>query len=421
MTFSFNASLSGLNANSNALSVVGNNIANANTVGFRGSQITFSDVFANTYGARLNGAGLSIQVGDGVQTSSIQTNLAQGTLNESASSLHTAIQGNGFFVVEQSDETLSYTRAGDFVLNNEGYLITPRGDRVQGYAAIGGVITPGSSLTAIRIPIGSTLAPQLTSNASMKINLNTNAVTGTDFHATIQVYDSRGTNRTLDITFTRMADGSFDATATLDGTATELSANGGAPGTTPVNFTFDVNGNLLTPTQFSIQPDQSTLGGAVLPSIEINLRETNPDGSLGAYNVVSYARPSSNSANNQDGFPPGELSGSSIDPNGIVLAIFSNGQTRPIGQFALATFNSSEGLSRRGDNLFAETLASNQATVGAPGSGGRGLISGGFLEQSNVNITTEFVKLIEAQRGFQSNSRVVSTLNQTFQDLLQII
>lgn len=421
MGFSFNASLSGLNANSNALGVVGNNIANANTAGFRSSSITFSDVFANSFGARLNGAGLSLQIGDGVQTSSIQTNLAQGTLNESSNPLHTAIQGNGFFVVKGTDETLSYTRAGDFVLNNEGYLITPRGDQVQGYAAVNGTITPGSALTSLRIPIGQTLPPNTTTNASMKVNLNTNAALGADFHATIQVYDSRGTTRTLDVQFTRLADGSFDATATLDGAAAQLSSNGGAPGVAPVNFSFDSGGNLLSPTQFSIQPDQTQLGGAVLPSIEINLREPNPDGTPGPFNIVSYARPSSNSANNQDGFPPGELSGSSIDPTGTILAIFTNGQTRPIGQYALATFNSSEGLSRRGDNLFAETLASNQATVGAPGSGGRGLISGGYLEQSNVNITNEFVKLIEAQRGFQANSKVINNINETFQALLQVI
>lgn len=421
MGFSFNASLSGLNANSNALGVVGNNIANANTVGFRSSSITFSDVFANTYGARLNGAGLSLQIGDGVQTSSIQTNLAQGTLNESASPLHTAIQGNGFFVVKGSDESMAYTRAGDFVLNNEGYLITPKGDQVQGYAAVNGTITPGSSLTSLRIPIGQTLPPNPTTNASMKINLNTNANTGDAFHATIQVYDSKGTTRTMDIQFTRLANGTFDATATLDGVAAQLTENGGTSGTTPVNFSFDSSGNLVSPTQFSIEPDQTALGGATLPSVEINLRETNPDGTPGAFNIVSYARPSSNSSNNQDGFPPGELSGSSIDPNGVLLAIFTNGQTRPIGQYALATFNSSEGLSRRGDNLFAETLASNQATIGAPGSGGRGLISGGYLEQSNVNITNEFVKLIEAQRGFQANSKVINNLNETFQALLQVV
>jgi len=421
MPFSFNASLSGLNANSNALNVVGNNIANANTVGFRGSQITFSDVFANTYGVRLNGAGLSLQIGDGVQTASIQTNQSQGALNESTSSLHTAIQGNGFFVVKQKDNSLSFTRAGDFTINNQGYLITPRGDEVQGYAAINGTITPGSTLSSLRLPIGQTLSPQMTTNASMKINLDSQTATGATFHAPIQVYDSRGTRRTLDMTFTRLADGSFDGTATLDGNPAQLSSNGGASGSAPVNFTFDASGNLTNPTQFSIQPDQTQLGGASLPSIEIKLRETNPDGSPGAFNIVSYAQQSSTSANNQDGFPPGELSGSSIDPNGVILAVFSNGQTRPIGQYALAMFNSAEGLSRRGDNLFAETLASNQATIGAPRSGGRGAIAGGYLEQSNVNLTNEFVKLIEAQRGFQSNSRVITSLNQTFQDLLQII
>lgn len=421
MSFSFNAALSGLNANSNALSVVGNNIANANTVGFRSSSISFADVFANSYGARLNGAGLTLQIGDGVQTSSIQTNLSQGTMNESGSPLHTAVQGNGFFIVRQPDGTDSYTRAGDFVLNNEGYLITPRGDEVQGYVAVGGVITPGSALNSLRIPIGQTLPPQMSTSASMRLNLNTNASTGAQFHATMQVYDSRGTTRTMDITFTRLANGSFDASATLDGTATQLASNGGAPGAAPVNFTFDSSGNQLTPSQFSIHPDQTTLGGALLPSVEIELRETNPDGSPGAFNFVSYDRPSAVSATNQDGFPAGELSGSSIDPNGLILAIFSNGQTRPIGQYALATFNSSEGLSRRGDNLFAETLASNQATIGAPGSGGRGLIQGGYLEQSNVNIANEFVKLIEAQRGYQANSRVINTLNDTFQALLQVV
>ncbi len=421
MAFSFNAALSGLNANSNALSVVGNNISNANTIGFRSSSITFSDVFANSYGARLNGAGLSLQIGDGVQTSSIQTNFSQGTLAESNSQLHGAIQGNGFFVVRNAEGNMNYTRAGDFTVNNQGYLITPGGNQIQGYAANSGVVTPGSALSSLRLPIGQTLAPQTTTNASLRINLDTNAATGSDFHATMQIIDSRGTTRTMDMEFTRLADGSFDMTATVDGNPAELSANGGAPVNTPVNFTFDSSGNLTSPTSLAVIPDQGQLGGATLPSVEINLRETNPDGTPGAFNMVSYARPSAVSSTTQDGFPSGELSGSSVDPNGVIYAIFSNGQSRPVGQFALATFNSSEGLSRLGGNMFAETLASNQATIGAPGSGGRGFIAGGYLEQSNVSITNEFVKLIEAQRGFQSNSKVINTLNQTLQDLLQIL
>ncbi len=421
MTFSFNAALSGLNANSNALSVVGNNIANANTIGFRSSTITFADVFANSYGARLNGAGLALQIGDGVQTASIQTNLSQGTLNEASSQLHAAVQGNGFFVVRNSEGALNYTRAGDFTIDNQGYLITPGGLQVQGYSAVNGVVTPGSSLTSLRIPIGQTLPPNTTTNATLRINLNSDAVTGSTFHATMEVFDSRGTSRTMDMTYTRLADGSFDMTATIDGTPAQLSANGGPAAGTPVNFVFDSLGNLTSPTSLAVVPDQTQLGGATLPNIDINLRETNPDGTPGAFNIVSYARVSNFSATTQDGFPAGELSGASIDPNGVILAIFSNGQSRPIGQYGLATFNSSEGLSRLGGNLFAETLASNQATIGAPGSGGRGLIAGGYLEQSNVNITNEFVKLIEAQRGFQANSRVINSLNETFQSLLQVI
>lgn len=421
MTFSFNASLSGLNANSNALNVIGNNIANANTIGFRSSTITFADVFANSFGARLNGAGLSLQIGDGVRTSSIQTNFTQGTLNESTSPLHVAIQGNGFFVAQNSAGNLAYTRAGDFTINNQGNLTTPDGSQVQGYAAVNGVITPGSALTSLRIPIGQTLAPQVTTNATLRLNLDSQAATASEFHATMQVYDSRGTSRTMDMTFTRLANGSFDMSATIDGNPAQLSADGNAPVATPVNFTFDANGNLLTPTSLSVVPDQTQLGGASLPTIAINLRETNPDGSPGAFNITGYSRPSAVSATTQDGFPAGELNGAAVDPNGVIYAIFSNGQSRPIGQYALATFNSAEGLSRLGGNMFAETLASNQATIGAPGTGGRGIIAGGYLEQSNVNITNEFVRLIEAQRGFQANSRVITSLNQTFQDLLQII
>ncbi len=421
MTFSFNTALSGLNANSNALNVVGNNIANANTIGFRSSTITFADIFANSSGARLNGAGLSLGIGDGVRTSSVQTNFSQGSFNESNSPIHAAIQGNGFFVARNSEGNLNYTRAGDFVINNQGFVITPTGSQVQGYSATNGVITPGSALTSLRIPIGQTLAPQVTTNATMRINLNSGSATGANFHSTMQVYDSRGTARTMDMTFTRLADGSFDMTATIDGNPAQLSENGNAPTASPVNFTFDSNGVLTSPTSLSVVPDQTQLGGAALPAIAINLRETNADGSPGAFNLTSYSRPSAVSATTQDGFPAGELNGASVDPNGVIFAVFSNGQSRPIGQYALATFNSEEGLSRLGGNMFAETLASNQATIGAPGSGGRGLIAGGYLEQSNVNITNEFVKLIEAQRGFQANSRVITTLNQTFQDLLQII
>jgi flagellar hook protein FlgE len=422
MTFSFNAALSGLNANSTALSVTGNNIANANTIGFRASSMTFMDVFANRSGARLNGAGNSMQVGDGVQTGAIHTNFSQGSLNESSSPLHVAIQGSGYFVVKNADGSTGYTRAGDFSVSNKGYLVSSNGGLVQGYQAVKGVIPTGATLTELQIPLGQTLAPQVTSQGTFTLNLSATALTGSQFHTPMEVYDSLGQQRHLDLTYVRQADGSFNMTGTLDGTAVKTSVDGGAASAVPVNFTFDASGNLLTPTTLSILPDQTALGTAVLPSISINLRQTNPDGTPGAFNVTSFATADSAVASTtQDGYGPGELNGASVDSKGNIIGSFTNGQSRIVGQYALGTFSSEEGLGRAGGNVFVETVGSGQPTIGAPGGGGRGMISGGYLEQSNVNITNEFVSLIQSQRGFQANSKVITTLNQTMQDLLQII
>ncbi len=415
MTFSFNTSLSGLNASSNALGVIGNNIANANTIGFRGSSITFADIFAGSQGIRLNGAGNSMQIGSGVRTGSISTDFSQGNLTESGSPLHAAIQGGGFFMVRNADGTAGYTRAGDFTVNNQGFLVSSNGAHVQGFQAQNGVIPQGTSPTGLQLPLGQMLPPKVTSDATFRMNLNSSAETGAVFHSTMQVYDSRGTARTLDLAFTKQADGSFQMTGKLDGV--DVQANGGAS----VDFVFDTDGNLTSPTSLSIIPDQTQLGGATLPSINIKLRETNADGTPGTPNITSFASASSVSATSQNGNSAAELNGAAIDADGLIYGLFSNGQSRVIGQLALATFNSPEGLSRIGGNMFSETIGSGAPTVGMPGTGGRGAIAGGYVETSNVNITNEFVDLIQAQRGFQANSRVITTLNQTFQDLLQIV
>lgn len=420
MTFSFNVPLSGLNANSKSLNVIGNNIANANTIGFRSSRITFADVFAGSQGARLNGAGTSMQIGNGVLTSGVITNFEQGGLSQSGSPLHAAIQGKGFFIVRNTDGTAGYTRAGDFTVNNQGFLVAPNGSKVQGYMAQNGTIPVGTAPTALQIPLGQMLAPQVTSQATFRMNLDASAGTGAVFNSTMQVFDSLGTSRTLDLTFTKQADGSFQMTGTLDGNPVQTDTGSGASAT-PVSFAFDANGNLTTPASLSIVPDQTQLGGAALPSINLNLRETNPDGTPGAFNITGYSSPSSVSATTQNGYAAGELNGATVDQNGLIFGVFSNGQSRVIGQYAMATFSAPEGLGRSGDNMFTETIGSGAATIGAPGTGGRGFIAGGYLEQSNVNITNEFVELIQAQRGFQANSRVITSLNQTFQDLLQIV
>lgn len=420
MTFSFNSSLSGLNANSAALNVVGNNIANANTVGFRGADITFADVIAGAGGARLNGAGSSLQIGNGVKTSAIHTNFSQGDFDEANSTLQAAIQGKGFFVTRSRDGSFNYTRAGDFTTNKTGNLVSPNGNLVQGYMAQNGVIASGTPLTDLKIPFGQTLPPQATSQVTFRMNLNSDAETGAVFHAPAQVFDSLGKAHTLDVTFTKQADGSFQAAGTLGGSPVQLDADG-AGGAGSVSFQFDGTGTLVSPQTLSIIPDPAQLGGANMGSVRINLRETNPDGSPGDLNVTAFARPSAISSTIQDGFAAGELVGATIDANGVIYGNFSNTQSRVIGQYAVAVFNSEESLQRLGGNMFGETLSSGQATIGEAATGGRGAIAGGYLEKSNVNITNEFVELIQAQRGFQANSRVITSLNQTFQDLLQII
>ena len=415
---SFTTALSGLRASSDSLGVTGNNIANANTTAFKRSSISFADVF-NSIGARINGAGSSVQIGNGVQTVATPTNFTQGTFNDTGAPTNAAIQGNGFFVVESSLGGRSYTRAGDFTLDRNGFLVTPGGDKVQGYAAVDGSIQPGSPLTSIKIPVGETFAPKVTTEATLRMNLNSTDASGSAFHAPVQVFDSKGVSHTLDIVFTKQTDGTYLIEANLDGTTATVTAGA----VSPAALTFDSNGVLTSPALLSIEPDQTALDGATLPNIDINLFQTNPDGSTGPANITNYAAASTVASTQQDGAAAGSLTGLSItaDGNGTINAVFSNGQTRPLGQLAIATFNSQSGLNHLGGNLFGETPASGQPSFGAAGTGGRGEIVGGSLEQSNVDLASEFTDLIVAQRSFQANSRVITTINQTLQDLIQSI
>jgi flagellar hook protein FlgE len=422
MSFSFNTALSGLKANSAALNVIGNNIANSNTIGFRSSAITFQDIFATRFGSRMNGAGNSLGIGNGVQTAAVHTNFSQGSINESSSPLHAAIQGNGFFVVQGQDGRQGYTRAGDFTVNSEGMLVSPTGAEVQGFTAIDGAIPPGAGLSSLKLPIGEIYPPKMTTNATIKFNLDSRMVEDASYTINVPVYDSLGTKRNLAMKFTKQEDDSYLMTATLDGVEAEVDADGAGPTTDGVTFLFDENGKLVTPEEsLQIIPDQEALGLAVLPKIDINLYELDEEGEPTASYVTSFAKASGASSTQQDGYGAGDLDNVAVDADGKIFGLYSNGQSRLLGQYALAVFDSNAGLAHMGANMFTETVASGAPSIGTANSGTRGQISGGYLEQSNVNITDEFVELIEAQRGFQANSRVISTANQTFQDLLQMV
>ncbi len=412
MSLSFSTALSGLRASSDSLGVTGNNIANANTTAYKSSTISFADVY-------LADGGSDVQIGQGVRSSRTNTNFSQGGLNDSAINTHAAIRGNGFFVVMDENSNIAFTRAGDFTLDREGYLVTPSGQRVQGFTATDGLVLSGTQLSAIKAPVGETVAPSDTTQAAFRMNLNSDDPTGTNFSAPVQVYDSKGVARTLNIEFAKQADGSYTANATLDGNAAQISIDGAA-GAASGSLTFDSDGMLLTPTSLTILPDQTQLDGATLPSIDIALRQTNPDGTPGAPNITNYALRSSVAATEQDGYPAGNPVSFTINTDGVLLGNFSNGKTRAVGQLAIASFNAQSELRHVGDNLMVETLGSGQATIGTAGTSGRGEVMGSALEQSNVDIATEFTGLIVAQRSFQANSRVISTISQTLQELLQI-
>ncbi len=422
MAFSFSTALSGLNAASETISVSGNNIANANTVGFKSSSVSFADVFTNSSGIRLNGAGTALQFGKGVRLAATPTDFSQGNLNLTSTATNAAIEGNGFFILADSSGAFSYSRAGDFSLDRAGNIVNPSGHFVQGYAAVNGVIPAGASLTTLTVPIGETESPVISSEATFRMNLNSKDPVATEFHAPVNVYDSKGAAHKLELVFTKQADGSFQLRATVNGNAATTSVNGGAASAAPVPVTFDSNGLLTAPTSLAVVPNPALLNGATLPSVTINLRQPAPPIGSGEPNLTNYASPSSVASTSQNGFAAGELIGlaQSPDQNGGLYAVFSNGQRRLLGQMGLAIFNSQAGLRRLGNNLYNETIASGEPSMGVPGSGGRGTIVGASLEQSNVDIATEFTNLIVAQRGFQANSRVITTISQTLQDLLQI-
>lgn len=408
MSFLFGTALSGLRASSDALSVTGHNIANANTTAFKAGAITFSDVMLNTIG--LNGANAPLQIGNGVSVAAISRDFSQGNLTTAGTPTNMAIQGNGYFVMKDLQGNQSFTRAGDFILDKNGFLVGPGGQRVQGYTAVDGKIPDDASLNALQVPIGETINPKITAETTMRMNLNATDPVDTKFTASVQVYDSLGVAHALNLVYTKTADLSYSVDATLDGNAATIA---------PAAVTFDSDGKLTAPaagTPLVVTPDQTQLGGATLPTINVNMYQ--PDGTP---NLTNFSSPSGVSSTSQDGFAAGIISGILTDKTGTLTAVFSNGQTRPIGQVALATFNSEDGLKAQGGNLFSEAIGSGPASIGRPGSSGRGDVVGQALEQSNVDIATEFTNLIVAQRSYQANSRVITTFNQALQDLLQII
>lgn len=408
---SFSTSLSGLNANSQALSVIANNLANLNTSAYKSESPQFRDLFYQQVG--VDGAGNPIQIGVGSRISSIATQFTQGNVESTGVATDVAIQGEGFFAVRRGG-FIQYTRAGNFSLDADGFLVTSDGGNVLGYTAAGGVINTNQPVAPLSIANGLIIPASATQNVTVAMNLDANAAASDTFSTSVTVYDALGASHLLTFNFTKTAANTWDYDVTIP--ATDVGATG-----TPVSLgtgtlDFDGTGQLTGPS--------ANVAGINIAGLANGANDITFDWNLfdaaGTPVITQAAAPSAASRTLQDGLASGTLLHFNINGDGVIEGTLSNGQTLALGQLALVTFPNNQGLLRNGDGNFVATFASGAPNLGAPGTGGRGLLSGGALERSNVDIATEFAKLIQAERGYQANARAITTADEITQAALSL-
>jgi|SRR6185369_3618589 fagellar hook-basal body proteins len=406
----FSIPLSGLTASSIALSAIANNLANLNTVGYKDTRVLFRDLFYQSLGT--SGAGDPIQLGAGTAVSSMPAMFTQGSVDPSGVPTDVAIMGDGFFAV-QKDGITSYTRAGNFSKDKDGFLVTAEGEQVMGYPAINGAVDTGQGLVPLQLGSGMISPPTATSTIQLRSNLDATAPVGTVFPATIGVYDSLGATHILTFNFTKTASNAWNYSISIP--AAEVGATGNPVVVKTGALTFDGNGNIATPAG---DVTGIAVTGLADGASDLTFDWKLYDGTSGL--VTQVATPSGTASTQQDGSGSGSMTKFAIGSDGMITGTFSNGKTAVMGQLVLANFANTQGLVRSGQNDFTATLSSGQAVIGSPGTGGRGTLSGGALELSNVDIAKEFASLIVAQRGFQANARAVTTFDEITQDTINL-
>lgn len=411
MASAFSTALSALNADSTAIDVVGNNLANLNTNGFKASTVDFSDLMAEQLGT---GSGNG-QVGMGVGQVMAVQDFTQGSITTTNGALDAAIQGNGFFVVTDSNNTQLYTRDGSFQLDANGDLLTATGQNVQGWTATNGVVDTNGAVGNITLPVGSVIAPTATTTMSMNVNLDSTTATNGTFSAPIQVYDSLGTAHTLTVTYTETAPNTWSYAVTVP--AADLPANANttvASGT----LTFDANGNLTA-------PPAGTPVAIAIPALADGAAAMNVNWSLynsaGTPEITQYAQTSGMSSPEQNGNAAGQVSQVSIQNNGMIVADYTNGQQVTLGQLAVASIANPTSLVQVGNNNLQASASTAQAAIGAAGTGGRGQIQGGAVEASNTDMAAEFTQLLTYERSYQAASRVITTSDTLAQETVNLV
>jgi len=412
MFTSFSTALSGLKANTTAIDVMGNNLANLNTTGFKTSDVTFEDLMSESLS---NGPGAA-QIGFGVSTPSTLLNFSQGAIQSTGGALDAAIQGDGFFVDQSASGTIGYTRNGTFQVNSNGQLSTTTGQLVQGWSATNGTVNTNAPTGPITVPVGSLAAAQATQTTSVDLNLDASATTGATngtFSTSVQVYDSLGISHVATFAFTKTATANqWNYSASIPATDTT------AP-STPVTgtLTFDTNGNLTSPAAGAAQPVIAATGlvdGAAALNITWNLYNgTTP-------RITQFAQTSATSAVAQNGVPAANLVSIGIANGGQIFAKYSSGQQTVVGQIAMASIRNPESLIAVGNSNFEVSALTAAPTIGLPGTGGRGTVVAGSVESSNADIAKEFTDLIVYQRGYEANAKVITAVDQLSQATINL-
>jgi flagellar hook protein FlgE len=418
----FQQGLSGLNATSKNLEVIGNNIANANTYGAKAARAEFADMYASA----MNGAGANA-IGIGVTLEAVSQQFTQGNIASTQNPLDLAINGAGFFQVSDGSKPTMYTRNGQFKVDRDGFVVNSQGNKLMGYAADGaGNILPGQA-APLQMPTAG-ITPNATNRMKMELNLDARAAvtaptsgppldptdpTTYNNATSLTVYDAKGQDVALTYYFQKSATDTWNVFVTANGTP--LATNGAGQPAPSLQLVFPANGGSPTspagPVTLNIPASTNASGAAALaiPGVTLNVA-----------GATQYGSPFGVTDLSQNGYAAGQLVGIQFEPNGIVTARYSNGQSKPAGQVEIATFRNPQGLQPMGGNVWARSFAAGDPIVGVPGDGNLGALQSGALEESNVDMTAELVNMITAQRVYQANAQTIKTQDQVMQTLVNL-
>lgn len=426
ITSSLHTGVTGLLAHSRSLSVIGNNVANVNTIGYKATRAEFANLLSTLEG--------NVEIGKGVILAGITPLFLQGALQTTANVTDLAIQGRGLFIVRDSDGGSFYTRAGQFHVDKDGILVNPQGFALQGFP-VDETGRPLGGLGNITLDTGQILPATPTTSINLVVNLNAAATTptsdwpggsGTDappadwlaasnFSTTVTVYDSLGQAHELTFLFRKTDANTWEYRAVIPIVDVQ------ADPTDPENWLAVGEGTLVFNDDGTLDVDNSTVNDITISGFVNGAADlTVLAADLSFVGSTQFARASSVSRIWQDGSAAGTLTGITVNPQGIIVGQFSNGGTKILYQIALADFPSVEGLANVGGNLFAQTFDSGEVRIGTPGTGGFGSLVSGGLELSTVDITQEFVNLISSQRGFQANSRMITVADQMYEEVVNL-